>query len=164
MSINPKAIRGPVTAVPVVAGKGIRFVEDVENNMVVAEVDETVLWDCNGTPNQDGPYTLSEAYTNFEYIKVKYQNNYTSTPDNVGMSVFPTNGVDCKVILPVTEEDPQYKLRMMTLRFSGASASIKSSSVARYQWTTSGSCSVSTTAGQAPYITQIIGINRIANN
>ena len=114
--------------------------------------------------NQTGPYTLSEAYTNFEYIKVMYQNNNTSTPDNVGMSVFPTNGVDYKIIFSTTEEDPTYKLRMMTLRFSGASASIKSGSIARYMWTTSGSCSVSTTSGQAPYITQLIGINRIANN
>ena len=39
-----RAIRGPVTAVPVVAGKGVRLVADTENNRWVVEADETVLW------------------------------------------------------------------------------------------------------------------------
>ena len=49
MAINPQAVRGPVTAVPVVAGKGVRLREDTENNRVVAEADETVL--CNEAGN-----------------------------------------------------------------------------------------------------------------
>lgn len=70
-AINPQAVRGPVTAVPVVAGTGVRFVEDVPNNRVVAEVDETVLYDCSdnyvyGTNS----VTLSESYKNFEIIKI----------------------------------------------------------------------------------------------
>lgn len=35
-----RAIRGPVTAVPVVAGKGVRIVPDVENNRFVVEAEE----------------------------------------------------------------------------------------------------------------------------
>ena len=64
-----RAIRGPVTAVPVVAGKGVRFVKDVENNRVVAEVDETVLWD-GGTAGTSGDITLSESVANFEKIAI----------------------------------------------------------------------------------------------
>lgn len=63
-----RAIRGPVTAVPVVAGKGVRLREDVENNRVVAEADETVLWDGNGTALSTT--TLDESIYNFEYIRI----------------------------------------------------------------------------------------------
>ena len=66
-----RAVRGPVTAVPVVAGKGVRIVPDVENNRFVAEVDETVLWDCNGTPQSSPNLTLSEPFTNFEILRFK---------------------------------------------------------------------------------------------
>lgn len=67
-AINPQAVRGPVTAVPVVAGTGVRFVEDVQNNRVVAEVDETVLWDGNGDALVTT--TLAESIYNFEYIRI----------------------------------------------------------------------------------------------
>lgn len=67
-----RAIRGPVTAVPVVAGKGVRLREDVENNRVVAEVDETVLW--SGTVGSTGSTKdLSEDTRNFEKIRVYTQ-------------------------------------------------------------------------------------------
>ena len=70
-AINPQAIRGPVTAVPVVAGTGVRFVKDVPNNRVVAEVDETVLYDCsNNYVYGTNSVTLSESYKNFEIIKI----------------------------------------------------------------------------------------------
>lgn len=36
-----RAVRGPVTAVPIVAGKGVRLVADTENNRWVAELDIT---------------------------------------------------------------------------------------------------------------------------
>ena len=72
--INPQAVRGPVTAVPVVAGKGVRFVEDTENNRVVAEVDETVLWEGTYNSNNAG-ISFSESYKNFEFIRVEFANN-----------------------------------------------------------------------------------------
>lgn len=72
MAINPQAVRGPVTAVPVVAGKGVRFVEDVENNRVVAEVDETVLFSSDSGVDTSTQVVLSEAYTNFEFIRFEY--------------------------------------------------------------------------------------------
>ena len=70
--INPQAVRGPVTAVPVVAGKGVRFTEDVENNRVVAEVDETVLWEGSTITGQ---INLSESSLNFEKLIIKYATN-----------------------------------------------------------------------------------------
>ncbi len=68
MAINPQAVRGPVTAVPVVAGKGVRLVADTENNRVVAEADETVLWDGNGTALSTA--TLDESIYNFERLAI----------------------------------------------------------------------------------------------
>ena len=65
-AINPQAVRGPVTAIPVVAGTGVRFVEDVPNNRVVAEVDETVLW----SGAKASSCQLSEAINHFEKIGV----------------------------------------------------------------------------------------------
>ena len=76
MTINPKAIRGPVTAVPVVAGNGVRFVQDVENNRVVAEADETELYvastDEGTTLSVNGYVTLSESLTHFEKVKIYF--------------------------------------------------------------------------------------------
>ena len=79
MNLN-RAIRGPVTAVPVVAGKGVRIVPDVENNRFVVEADETVLY-----YNSDGATsaTLSESYYNFERVRFIY--------------LFVTNWIECTV-------------------------------------------------------------------
>ena len=72
-----RAIRGPVTAVPVVAGKGVRIVPDVENNRFVAEADETVLYeDASGAIDN---ITLSEAMSNFERIKIVWK-DWSSYP------------------------------------------------------------------------------------
>ena len=65
-----RAIRGPVTAVPVVAGKGVRLVADTENNRWVVEADETVLWEGNCLTQGGSAATLSEAASNFEKIAV----------------------------------------------------------------------------------------------
>ena len=75
-----RAIRGPVTAVPVVAGKGVRLVADTENNRIVAESDETVLYtNSSADPAQitsDTNVTLSESIYNFERVKILYKNSY----------------------------------------------------------------------------------------
>lgn len=70
MPINPQAVRGPVTAIPVVAGTGVRFREDVENNRVVAELDETVLSSTATAVAVGVEITLAEKFTNFERIKI----------------------------------------------------------------------------------------------
>lgn len=72
-----RAVRGPVTAVPVVAGKGVRLVADTVNNRYIVEADETVLFD-----DSDGQSTgtFSETISNFERIKVLYV--WNSSTDN----------------------------------------------------------------------------------
>lgn len=69
-----RAIRGPVTAVPVVAGKGVRLVADIENNRWIVEADETVLWEgtveSTGGQNLNTTIQLSESILNFERIVV----------------------------------------------------------------------------------------------
>jgi hypothetical protein len=66
-----RAIRGPVTAVPLVAGKGVRLVADTENNRVVAEVDETVLFeDTRSTGTLVASVVLSESSANFEKVEI----------------------------------------------------------------------------------------------
>lgn len=71
-----RAIRGPVTAVPVVAGKGVRLVADTENNRWVVEADETVLFDktdAQGATLASPTITLSETYKNFSRLKVYWK-------------------------------------------------------------------------------------------
>lgn len=79
-----RAIRGPVTAVPVVAGKGVRLVADTENNRIVAEADETVLWETSlttGTAVSGFSATLSEALNHFESYKIYWSPWSTSSAD-----------------------------------------------------------------------------------
>ena len=68
-----RAIRGPVTAVPVVAGKGVRLVADTENNRWVVEADETELF--KNTSGASGTINLSEAAEHFERVRVLYKMN-----------------------------------------------------------------------------------------
>ena len=66
-----RAIRGPVTAVPVVAGKGVRLVADTENNRWVVEADETVLFeDTSSTGTVVASVVLSESASNFEKVEI----------------------------------------------------------------------------------------------
>jgi hypothetical protein len=67
-----RAIRGPVTAVPVVAGKGVRLVADTVNNRWVVEADETELFQASSLAPGDTKqtYNLSESATNFEMVRV----------------------------------------------------------------------------------------------
>lgn len=65
-----RAVRGPVTAIPLVAGKGVKITADTVNNRFVAEVDETVLWEGNCLTQGSTAVTLLEAASNFEKIAV----------------------------------------------------------------------------------------------
>ena len=67
---NLRAIRGPVTAVPMVGQSGVIVEPDTVNNQVVVRADETVLWE--GSAGASDVITLSESPMNFETIKVFY--------------------------------------------------------------------------------------------
>lgn len=161
MNLN-RVIRGPVTAVPVVAGKGVRLVADTANNRYVVEADETVLYDANGSPNQSGPWTLSEVPTNFEWIDIVLGVDAAGT--EVKSQRFKANSTYMKVDINRAEEDPNWKISTMTLILNQNTMSIKSNSIARYLINSSASVNVSTNAAQAPYIYQVVGVNRIASN
>lgn len=156
-----RAIRGPVTAVPFVAGKGVRLVADTQNNRWVVEADETVLFDANGSPNQTGPWTLSEARTNFEYLDIYIGTD--SSGNEVKAQRFLASSSYMKVDISRYDEDPAYKVGMMTLTFNQLQMSIKTSSVARYMIASNGTVSVSTASTQAPWLYKVVGINRIAS-
>lgn len=74
-----RAIRGPVTAVPVVAGKGVRLVADTVNNRFVVELDETVLWEGTRT----NAVTLSESAYNFEFLRIEFDENANNAPNPI---------------------------------------------------------------------------------
>lgn len=157
-----RAIRGPVTAVPFVAGTGVRLVADTQNNRWVVEADETVLYDANGSPNRTGPWTLSEERTNFEYLDIYIGTD--SSGNEVKAQRFLASSSYMKVDISRYDEDPAYKVSMMTLTFNQLQMSIKTSSVARVMISSSGTVSVSTAAEQAPYVYKVVGVNRIASN
>lgn len=155
-AINPKAIRGPVTAVPVVAGKGIRFVEDVENNRVVAEVDETVLWTGEAS-GASATMSLSEAFTNFERVRFYIDEGNSSIPYHTSESE--TNG-DAMYLYPSytrTNSASALVNGLWTLQSSNDHKTFTISiAVVRTNGGTQGS--------NSGKFVKVVGINRIANN
>ena len=86
-----RAIRGPVTAVPVVAGKGVRLVADTENNRWVVEADETVLWENASGDLATTALPMNESAYNFETIKVYFvDNNGNGGVQEIPMATSPT--------------------------------------------------------------------------
>lgn len=68
-TVNRKSLIAPTTALPLVPGNGVRFVKDIANGRVVAEIDEVVIFDGH-LPARNNTITLNEPFTNFEYIRV----------------------------------------------------------------------------------------------
>ena len=166
-AINPKAIRGPVTAVPVVAGKGIRFVEDVENNRVVAEVDETVLYNY---PSSENAYntsrkliSFSESCRNFERIRIYLVNN-DGAMDAVEVEPGSDDHTETFQLNTISNE-PRLYVKMTTWVLSASSLTYRAGS---YYYIINGTASLTdptvnkTINYVVPY--KVIGINRIANN
>lgn len=63
---------------PVVAGTGVRIVDDTANNRIVVEADETVLWESQDSAGHQ-TVTLSESKANFERIKILVASNNGTT-------------------------------------------------------------------------------------
>lgn len=155
-----RAIRGPVTAVPVVAGKGVRLVADTENNRWVVEADETVLWEnAAGATNN---ITLSEAIENFDSVKVEWcpyteASNWTAPYDVVETKL--SNGL-LHLVGSGMSNDTNYQV-MTNLLLSCSTTSVTVSKQSAILTTTSTS-SVQSLSGYK--IFKIIGRNRIASN
>lgn len=158
-----RAIRGPVTAVPVVAGKGVRLVADTDNNRWVVEADETVLWEAsNATPGDtQQTYNLSESATNFEKVAV-----YIARP------VTGNRGISYVVLDMKLLSDNNISSFSTPISFvsSGThySGQYNASGILSATWVDEQSGQVAQGAtsygkGYYAHITKIVGINRVAS-
>ena len=146
-----RAIRGPVTAVPVVAGKGVRLTADTANNRWVVEADETVLF-----TGDDTTVSLSEAYTNFERIRVVFKTNDNCIYETVFHSSQTGSSITINTSICNTTQ-MQYKVA----RYSVAATSLTFHSSWVYAFSDTGFTRSSTNATS---IVEVVGINRIASN
>ena len=151
---NNRAIRGPVTAVPVVAGDGIRLVKDTDNNRFVVELDETELW--SGSQSGTGSITLSESATNFKRLRFTLSEGSSSI--NNFESIVCTEGAtdSTKYIYPYysrTNSSGDMIFAMWSMTISGTSIDIIRT-VLRTNGTTSGTNNYS--------VVKIEGIDRIS--
>ena len=159
MNLN-RAIRGPVTAVPVVAGKGVRFVQDVENNRVVVEADETVLWEGSQVMSSTNQIELSESATNFETVVIygkladswfvselfRFNPSSTVTQSSMSVSHIGANGDAVRINTCYLINSPANKISVSAPR--------------QFSLTTSG---ISRTNTPDTILTKIVGINRISS-
>ena len=156
-----RAIRGPVTAVPVVAGKGVRLVADTENNRWVVEADETVLWSGSIEASANHTATVSESPNNFEYLRFEYHRGDLAATHTVFRAADhgTTYGrISCSLDT-VNIDSTQNNVYMFTGSFSGTTFTVVNHSTKIYAAST---FSTSTTSPLT--LTRIIGVNRIASN
>jgi hypothetical protein len=144
-----RAIRGPVTAVPVVAGKGVRLVADTENNRWVVEADETVLW-SGDFKYGDSAITLSETIANFEFIEVALKASYQLYRRQAENGSF-------VLINGIVANDAKAKVAYITLNASGSSVTYTQNRVMQ------GDSSYSNVSDDETHIIKIVGIHRIAS-
>ena len=150
-----RAIRGPVTAVPVVAGKGVRLVADTENNRWVVEADETVLWE-NAAGSQSA--VLSESAANFERIAVwVLREGYTAYTEIM-------NGTNGIVYNNYGHGNTWIGISCSEINVNGTSVSIGSTDGFQISFTISSGTPAFRYASKGAYgaITKVVGINRIS--
>lgn len=153
-----RAIRGPVTAVPVVAGKGVRLTADTENNRWVVEADETVLW--SGTRywwSDTSDLQLSEAASNFEVIRVKVKDDWAFPHKFI---FFPGNNTGFDVSLIGCEGG---SLTIKTSKFSVSGSTVSLAEKFLWQFKTDKTVNANTDTSFIQF-SEIVGINRIASN
>ena len=153
-----RAIRGPVTAVPVVAGKGVRLVADTENNRWVVEADETVLWEGEGIVS-NFPITLSESITNFERVRVyvKWHPTLAAAYQSIEYMVSSANDVWQGMLSAILDANSFYQSFFTLTVSNGTSVEYT------YGRLRSNYSSEQTNEKQATFY-KIIGINRISSN
>ena len=153
-----RAIRGPVTAVPVVAGKGVRLVADTENNRWVVEADETVLWE--GAPANS--VTLSESMNNFEFIDV-YERWDNASVNSTVHRIYLEGRTNA--ILNFSIGTNSWYLVVQKLDLNGTSLSVNSvHSIHGSTYTSTDIMHESNTTLLKNTIVKVVGVNRIASN
>jgi hypothetical protein len=160
-----RAVRGPVTAIPLVAGKGVKITADTVNNRYVAEVDETVLWEnTEGKLTKDltFPLTLSENITNFEKVKFLYGgDSYMETAHWIEFEVTNNNPYtlyDFRCDGPSTND---IMWRLAKFNINGTSVTNTYNSTINLNTAFSGSGY--NTSGYN-YLVKIVGVTRVASN
>ena len=162
-----RAIRGPVTAVPVVAGKGVRLVADTENNRWVVEADETVLW---STTNGSSTGNLSEAATNFEKLRIYWNYNNPGATQAKSIIEIPIYSDVTRYFFTVSFGQTYCYLMSVRVDFSNSFGTFtvqNAAGVQITQWGGAGTVSAVSDANipQAKNgIYKIVGVNRIASN
>lgn len=159
-----RAIRGPVTAVPVVAGKGVRIVPDTVNNRFVVEADETVLFDNNKIGTDSGE--LSESKLNFEYLKLIIGfNGGFSTNDGVTTHVIPSDATASWLIFGFGSGGSNLYLAGSHLTWTDSThfSVLNGTSILKGVSSTTVSGNTSYNDGCKKCISKIIGINRISS-
>lgn len=156
-----RAIRGPVTAVPVVAGKGVRLVADTENNRWVVEADETVLWEGTDATT----FTTSEAIENFDEIHF-YVNGGEGTNKVMAKAVLPMGWTDYSSELAFSYGAP-YSLDGIlaitwTTRYSRSNNTFTFTS--SYYGGGSGSTPTANGNNNVGHMYKVVGVNRISSN
>ena len=149
-----RAIRGPVTAVPVVAGKGVRLVADTENNRWVVEADETVLWEATSLSDHATSCNLSESITNFEQIQVVFQTNN----DNTFYCNYPgdTSFIPVGTVIVGNNTTVFHKYAQFSITNSGSTFT--------RQFCCEHSNANAPSESDVIWLRKVVGINRIASN
>ena len=148
-----RAVRGPVTAVPLVAGKGVRLVADTENNRIVAEADETVLWE--GTPTTS--MTLSETPANFEYLRVYVTRD--SGVQLVGLAAATSNYLTFGMLHYDSSEGSV--MQEITAAYTSSNGTTFTLVNTARRWYNGATVGGNVSIGNS-YVTKIVGINRIS--
>lgn len=158
-----RAIRGPVTAVPVVAGKGVRLVADTENNRWVVEADETVLWTGDTgaiIDSTDGSVTLSETAMNFEKIRLYVQGSaLNSGGSTIDVTIGSTDPLSFMPLsLSYTNDGSSMFTDCCVVQFSGTTFTYK----AGFRIAISNAPALSRQSNRGMKIVKVVGINRVS--
>lgn len=156
-----RAVRGPVTAIPLVAGKGVRLTADTVNNRWIVEADETVLWTYDGT-NPQASVTLDESASNFECLDIyETWSGGAANPSVVRIAI---NGETNAVTNMSIGNNSWYVITQHWL-ISGTSLSINNAHALHgSSYTSSDIVHESNTDLIKKTIVKVVGINRIASN
>ena len=160
-----RAVRGPVTAVPVVAGKGVRIVPDVENNRFVAEADETVLWEGDTgaiIDSTNGSVPLSETVMNFEKIRLYVQGSALNSGGSIiDVTIGSTDPLSFMPLsLTYTNDGSSMFTDCCVVQFSGTTFTYKTG----FRIAISNAPALSRQSNRGMKIIKVVGINRIASN
>lgn len=155
-----RVIRGPVTAVPVVAGKGVRIVPDTVNNRLVVEADETVLWEYDGT-NPQSSVTLTEPFANFEFIDIYEKWNGATANQSVVRIAIDGSG---SAVTNMSLGGNAWYLNVQKWSMSGTSLSVVSAHALHgSSYTSTDIVHESNTALIMDTICKVVGVNRVAS-